>query len=71
MWRKYVGLDGIVIGIDSFGESAPAADVFEHFGLTVEQVVATIDTALDTALDGALNNTSRAQSAKLSRAVPA
>jgi len=62
-WRKYVGLDGIVIGIDSFGESAPAADVFEHFGLTVEQVVATIDEALD--------NTSREQSAELSQAVPA
>jgi transketolase len=45
-WRKYVGLDGLVIGIDSFGESGPAADVFEHFGLTVEQVVASIDNTL-------------------------
>ena len=33
-WRKYVGLDGRVLGVDNFGESAPANDVFEHFGLT-------------------------------------
>jgi transketolase len=45
-WRKYVGLDGLVIGIDSFGESAPAAEVFDHFGLTVDKVVASIDNAL-------------------------
>ena len=33
-WRKYVGLDGKVLGVDNFGESAPANDVFEYFGLT-------------------------------------
>ena len=33
-WRKYVGLDGMVLGIDTFGESAPAAALYEHFGLT-------------------------------------
>jgi transketolase len=33
-WRKYVGLDGKVLGINTFGESAPAADVYQHFGLT-------------------------------------
>ncbi|MBT8448019.1 MAG: transketolase, partial [Gammaproteobacteria bacterium] len=37
-WYRYTGLDGLVIGIDSFGESAPAADVFAHFGLTAEAV---------------------------------
>jgi len=37
-WRKYVGLDGKVLGVDSFGESAPANDVFEHFGLTAEKL---------------------------------
>ena len=42
-WRKYVGLNGQVIGIDSFGESAPAGDLFKHFGFTVENVVAAID----------------------------
>ena len=39
-WYKYVGLDGAVIGIDSFGESAPAPALFKHFGFTVEHVVA-------------------------------
>ncbi len=39
-WRKYVGLDGAVVGIDSFGASAPADRLFEHFGFTVEAVVA-------------------------------
>ncbi len=37
-WRKYVGLEGAVIGIDRFGESAPAADLFKHFGFTPENV---------------------------------
>jgi transketolase len=39
-WRKYVGLDGAVIGIDSFGASAPAEKLFPHFGFTVERIVA-------------------------------
>ena len=38
-WRKYVGLEGTVVGIDTFGESAPAADLFKYFGFTVENVV--------------------------------
>jgi transketolase len=38
-WRQYVGLDGGVVGIDSFGESAPAAALFEHFNLTAQAVV--------------------------------
>jgi transketolase len=37
-WRKYVGLDGAMVGIDRFGESAPAGDVFRHFGFTAENV---------------------------------
>ena len=41
-WRKYVGLEGRVIGIDRFGESAPAAELFKFFGFTVEHVVAAI-----------------------------
>ena len=41
-WRKYVGLDGAVIGIDRFGESAPAGELFKFFGFTVEHVVATV-----------------------------
>ncbi|MBI3716310.1 MAG: transketolase [Betaproteobacteria bacterium] len=38
-WRKYVGLEGAVVGIDTFGESAPAPVLFKHFGFTVENVV--------------------------------
>ena len=38
-WRKYVGLDGAVIGIDEFGASAPAEKLFEKYGFTVEKVV--------------------------------
>ncbi len=39
-WRKYVGLEGAVIGIDTFGESAPAGVLYKHFGITAEAVVA-------------------------------
>ena len=38
-WRKYVGLEGAVLGIDRFGESAPAGDLFKYFGFTVPRVV--------------------------------
>jgi transketolase len=37
-WRKYVGLEGAVVGIDRFGESAPAGELFKHFGFTAENV---------------------------------
>ncbi|HEU0151773.1 MAG TPA: transketolase [Arenimonas sp.] len=39
-WGKYVGLDGAVVGIDSFGASAPADQLYAHFGITVDAVVA-------------------------------
>ena len=39
-WYKYVGLEGAVVGIDTFGESAPAPELFNYFGFTVENVVA-------------------------------
>jgi transketolase len=38
-WRKYVGLDGAVIGIASYGASAPADKLYPHFGFTVEKIV--------------------------------
>ena len=38
-WRKYVGLEGAVVGLDRFGESAPSGDLFKFFGFTVEGVV--------------------------------
>jgi len=40
-WHKYVGLEGAVVCMDSFGESAPAGQLFEQFGFTVDNVVAT------------------------------
>jgi transketolase len=41
-WHKYVGLEGAVVGMDTFGESAPAGELFKHFGFTVDNVVATV-----------------------------
>ncbi|WP_100656298.1 transketolase [Alteromonas flava] len=38
-WYKYVGLNGAIIGMDTFGESAPAGDLFKHFNITVDAVV--------------------------------
>ncbi|PLZ03345.1 transketolase [Burkholderia sp. WAC0059] len=45
-WRKYVGLEGGVVGIDTFGESAPASVLFKHFGFTIEHIVAASKAAL-------------------------
>ena len=42
LWWKYIGQDGGVVGIDTFGESAPAGPLFKHFGFTVDHVVATV-----------------------------
>ena len=41
-WRKYVGLEGEVIGMTSFGESAPGNDLFEHFGFSKEKIIKTL-----------------------------
>ncbi|RJG05565.1 transketolase [Noviherbaspirillum cavernae] len=45
-WHKYVGLEGAVVGIDTFGESAPAGVLFKHFGFTTERVVETVKSVL-------------------------
>jgi transketolase len=45
-WRKYVGLDGAVVGIDRFGESAPGDVLMKHFGFTVENVVRAVQKVL-------------------------
>jgi len=37
-WRKYVGLEGAVVGLDRFGESAPAGELFKFFGITADAV---------------------------------
>ena len=38
-WERYVGLDGEIIGMDGFGASGPAGELFKHFGITAEKVV--------------------------------
>ena len=45
-WYKYVGLEGKVVGIDTFGESAPAGVLFKHFGFTTENVVAAVKSVI-------------------------
>jgi transketolase len=45
-WYKYVGLDGVVMGMDCFGESAPAPELFKHFGFTAANVVKAVKSVL-------------------------
>ncbi len=47
-WRKYVGLEGAVVGIDSFGESAPGGELYAFFGITADAVVAAVENTLKT-----------------------
>ena len=46
-WQRYTGRDGLNIGIDSFGASAPAGDLFAHFGFTADQIVPQIQNKLN------------------------
>jgi len=46
IWRKYVGRAGAVVGIDRYGESAPAGDLFRFFGFTPERVVEVVTSVL-------------------------
>ena len=45
-WYKYVGLEGAVVGIDSFGESAPGNAVYQYFGFTPDHVASVVRTTL-------------------------
>jgi transketolase len=45
-WHKYVGLEGAVVGIDRYGESAPAGALFKFFGLTADKVAETVKQVL-------------------------
>jgi transketolase len=45
-WYKYVGLDGDIVAMSTYGESAPAGELFKHFGFTVENVLSTVDEVL-------------------------
>lgn len=46
-WAKYVGLDGAVVGMTTFGESAPGPALMEHFGFTVDNIVSTVEDLLE------------------------
>ena len=46
-WYKYVGLNGAIVSQDTFGESAPGAELFKHFGFTVEKVVQAVNNVLE------------------------
>ncbi len=46
LWLKYVGLDGAVVGINRFGESAPAGELFKQFGFTADNVAKTVQAVL-------------------------
>lgn len=45
-WYKYVGLNGVVIGMDTFGESAPAKELFAYFGFTIDKVVEAVNSLI-------------------------
>jgi transketolase len=45
-WRKYVGLEGAVVGIDRFGESAPGGELFKHFGFTAQNIADAVKNTL-------------------------
>ncbi|MDP3904242.1 MAG: transketolase C-terminal domain-containing protein, partial [Methylococcaceae bacterium] len=45
-WWKYVGTQGAIVGLDRFGESAPAGQLFKEFGFTVENVVKNVESIL-------------------------
>lgn len=41
-WERYVGLDGKIVGMDGFGASGPAGELYKHFGITIEAVVSAV-----------------------------
>jgi transketolase len=45
-WERFVGEDGGIVGMQSFGASAPPADLFKHFGITAPHVVAAVKARL-------------------------
>jgi transketolase len=47
LWWKYVGTQGRVLGIDTFGASGKASDLYRHFGLTAERLIGTISELLN------------------------
>ena len=49
-WEQFIGTDGVFIGMNSFGASAPAGDLFEHFGITAEAIIAAANAKLESAV---------------------
>ena len=47
-WYKYVGINGAIVGMNTFGESAPAKELFAYFGFTVDKVVEAVNSLIDT-----------------------
>jgi len=45
-WYKYVGLNGVIIGMTTFGESAPAKELFAYFGFTVDKVIEAVNSVI-------------------------
>lgn len=45
-WYKFVGLDGKIVGMTTFGESAPAKELFQHFGITTEKVIEAVQSLI-------------------------
>jgi len=50
-WYKYVGLNGVVVGMNTFGESAPAKELFAYFGFTVDKVVEAVNSLTESSVD--------------------
>ena len=50
-WYKYVGLNGVVVGMNTFGESAPAKELFAYFGFTIDKVVEAVNSLIGTDAD--------------------
>ena len=51
-WREFVGRDGEVVGIDSFGASAPGAELYEHFALTTQAVISAVEKVMEKCVSG-------------------
>jgi transketolase len=45
-WYKYVGLNGAIVGMSTFGESAPANELFDYFGFTTDKVVEAVNSVI-------------------------
>ena len=45
-WERYVGLNGDIIGMDGFGASGPANELYDYFGITVEEIIDSVHNLL-------------------------